>query len=325
MDLRPEPGTRASPGLVLAVDVGGTETKGALLQRDGNVVALQRRPTGASDGPDAVLERTGLLLRDLLAQARALGHGAVLGAGVAVPGVVDESAGVARFGANITWNEASVSRRLGDALGFPVVLSHDVRAAGLAEARIGAARGVRDWLFVALGTGIAGAIFVASHPVVGAHGLAGELGHVSVEPDGWLCGCGSNGCLETVASAAAIARRYVRRCPEHRHATAKDVLERARNAEPDACAVRDEAVEALARVLVIYQCIVDPELIVIGGGLSLAGPLLFEPLDEVLRRHPAFAVTPRVKPAMFGSDAGCIGAGLAAWASIAGSVDRRSG
>src|SRR5205823_5291438 len=154
-------------------------------------------------------------------------------AGIVVPGVVDEDAGIARWSANVGFREVPLRDLLGGHLGLPAVLGHDVRAGGLAEARLGAGRGYRHVLFIGIGTGIAG-----------AHGAAGEVGHIVVRPGGPKCGCGVQGCLESVASAAAIGRTYAERTGIA--ATAAQVAGRAAADEPAAVGVWAEAVDALA-------------------------------------------------------------------------------
>ncbi|MDX3240188.1 ROK family protein, partial [Streptomyces sp. ME03-5709C] len=188
---------------VIALDVGGTGMKAALVAADGTLLHEARRPTGRERGPDAVI---GSLL-DFAADLRAYGEAAygeaAAAAGVAVPGLVDERAGVAVYSANLGWRDTPLrdllTRRLD---GTPVALGHDVRAGGVAEGRLGAGRGAERFLFVALGTGIAGAVGIDGRVE------ATELGHIVVRPGGPVCGCGGRGCLETAASAAAVAHAW---------------------------------------------------------------------------------------------------------------------
>lgn len=299
-------------GLVLALDVGGTELKGGVIGHNGELLRSRRSPTGAADGLDAVLTRMAALLDELREDAADLRSGRILGIGVAIPGVVDSAAGVAVFGSNIPWQNTPVVARLSGTLDLPVVLSHDVRAAGVAEAQLGKARGISNFLFLALGTGISGAVFVDGRSTSGSHARAGEIGHILVEPHGVRCGCGAWGCLETVASAAAVSRRYSSRSSEPEVVSAKEVFVRASHGDKDAMIVCSEAVEALAMVIATYQGILDAELVVVGGGLSLAGSLLLDALEAALRRHCVFAVVPRLERAGLGDEAGCIGAGLLA-------------
>jgi glucokinase len=195
-------------------------------------------------------------------------------------------------------------------LGLPTALGHDVRVGGLAEARLGAGRDAGHVLFVAIGTGIAAAHVVGGSAAAGAHGAAGEIGHILVRPDGPRCGCGRPGCLEAVASAAAIGRRYAELAGVP--ATAAEVADRAAGGEPLAGRVWREAVEALADGLATGQALFDVATIVIGGGLAQAGPRLLDPLRAALRERLTFHREPRLVAAALGDEAGCLGAALLA-------------
>jgi hypothetical protein len=187
-------------------------------------------------------------------------------------GIVDDECGVAVFSANLGWRDLPLRSLLAARTGLPVGLGHDVRAGALAEAALGAARGVRDVLFVAVGAGVAGAALVDGRLLV-AGGFAGELGHLRVDPAGEPCGCGGRGCVETVASAAAIARRYAARTGRP-VAGAAAVAARVRKGDPDAVAVWEEAVGALAEGLAAAVTLLAPRLVVVGRGLAGAGELL---------------------------------------------------
>ena len=285
---------------VIALDLGGTSLKAGLVDPAGETLRVLRRPSRREQGPDAVvaglLEAVGELASD--AQPAAIG--------LVVPGIVDEAAGLAAFSANFGWRDLPLRALLEERTGLPVAFGHDVRAGGLAEGRLGAARGVRDFLFLALGTGVAGAAVVDGRPYAGG-GYAGEIGHVVVEPGGRECGCGARGCLETVASAAAIAARY------GHGATAAQVAARCAAGEPEACHVWRAAVEALADALAMYVSVLAPELIVVGGGLSEAGDQLLAPLGAALDERLTFHRRPRLCRAALGDQAGRLGAALLAW------------
>ncbi|HET6480042.1 MAG TPA: ROK family protein, partial [Actinoplanes sp.] len=193
--------------VVVALDVGGTGMKCALVRTDGTVHHTERHPTRAERGPEAVLGTILDVAVGLADKARADGLEPIA-AGVAVPGVVDSANGVAVWSSNIGFRDVPVQARLEERLGLPAALGHDVRVGGIAEARLGAGRGHRHVLFVAIGTGIAAALVVDGAGYSGAHGAAGEVGHIVVRPGGPPCGCGLNGCMEALGSAKAIGRRY---------------------------------------------------------------------------------------------------------------------
>ncbi|GAA4890457.1 hypothetical protein GCM10023237_05080 [Streptomyces coeruleoprunus] len=234
---------------------------------------------------------------------------AAVAAGIVVPGLVDEDAGVCVRAANLGWRDVPVRDWLAEHLDLPVAFGHDVRAGGLAEARAGAGQGCADFLFVPVGTGIAAAVFTGGRPraLTGGHGRAGELGHVVVRPRGDRCRCGARGCLETVASASAIARRYARATGRY-GTTAAEVQGRAAAGDPTAAALWSEAVEALADALSTAITLYDPARVVIGGGMSRAGDSFLRPLRAALAAHLTFQAAPEVVEARLGDLAGCTGA-----------------
>ena len=198
---------------------------------------------------------------------------------------------------------------------MPVALGHDVRTGGLAEFTVGAATGVRNAMFMPIGTGIAAAVLVDGHRL-DADGYAGEIGHIVVDPGGAVCGCGVRGCLETLGSAASIARRYAEAVgrPVTRAAEVADAV---RAGDADAVRVWQDAVDALATAITTAITLLAPEVIAIGGGLAESGETLLEPLRAALDGRTTFQRTPRLVRATLGDNAGCIGAALLAWRAAA--------
>jgi glucokinase len=294
-------------GLVAAIDLGGTAMKGALARDDGVLEDARTRPTGADSGAEAVLERLETLAGELIADATQ----PVAALGVAVPGLVDEAHGVARAAVNLGWRDVPLRDRLRARCGLPVAVAHDVRAAARAEGALGAARGCRDWLLITLGTGVGGAVVVGGRPLAGAHGAAGELGHVVVRPEGPPCACGARGCVEVFASAGGIERRY------GSGDSAKTIAGRAAAGEERASTIWREAIDALAAGLATAVMLFDPERIVVGGGLAGAGPTLLEPLAAALSDQLTVTDAPPIAPAVLGPEAGCHGAALVARDALA--------
>ncbi|MYS20921.1 glucokinase [Streptomyces sp. DvalAA-14] len=298
---------------VIALDVGGTGMKAALVAADGTLLHEERRPTGRERGPDAVVTTVLDFAAELRDHGTAAFGEAASAAGLAVPGIVDEANGVAVYSANLHWKDvplrALLSERLG---GVPVALGHDVRVGGLAEGRIGAGNGADRFLFVPLGTGIAGAIGIDGRIEAGAHGCAGEIGHIVVRPGGRKCGCGQLGCLEAYASAAAVSRSWAAASGDPA-ADAADCARAVENGDPTAAAVWGEAIDALADGLVAGLTLLDPRMLIIGGGLAEAGDTLFGPLRAAVEARITFQKLPLLVPAALGDTAGCLGAGLLAW------------
>jgi glucokinase len=236
-----------------------------------------------------------------------------------VPGIVEESTGIARYSANLGWRDLPLADLLQARTGLPVALGHDVRAGALAEWRMGAGRGSTGLLFLPLGFGIAGAI-VADGRMITGNGYAGEVGHLQVDPAGDRCGCGQLGCLETIASAASVGRRYAVRAGLPAPVGAREVAERIRGGDPIAQQVWDEAVAALAGANTTVNAITAPDVVVIGGGLSLAGDLLLDPLRAAVAARATFLPLPRIVSAELGDRAGSLGAAMLAFSIAEGAA-----
>lgn len=304
---------------VVALDVGGTTMKGALLAPDGAALHRQRWPTPAASGAGAVVDAiaaAAVALRD-----RALAGGDVpLAAGVAVPGQVDDDAGTAVYSANLGWRDVPLRATLTEAVGLPLAFTQDVRAGAIAEARFGAARDVDDFVFLALGTGVGAAVVLGGRVRSGVHSLAGELGHVRLGPGDERCGCGGAGCAEAIASAPAIARRYAAATgTAAERLDAEEVSRRAAAGDAAAQRVWADAIAALAGPLASAIALLDLDAVVVGGGVARADAALLEPLRRQLADRLPIHPAPDVRAAALGDEAGCEGAGALAW-DLAGAV-----
>jgi glucokinase len=299
--------------LVIGIDVGGTTIKAALFDFDGRDYDSSTRPTPRHFGPDAVVTTIIDVVRELrtrvpeTAQLRAVG--------LVVPGVVDAQDGIAVYATNLGWRDLPLRQVVAEAVDLPVIVDHDVRAAGLAELELGAGRGVQEMIFVALGTGIAAAVITKGRVLSGASNRAGELGHLPVFPGGERCACGQRGCTETYASGASLARRYSIASGTN-DATASEVINRAAAGDPLAQEVFSDAITALGRALVNYVLIMDPEVIVLGGGLSGAEAALLDPLAREVQGGLAWRSAPTIATGRFAADAGRRGAALLAWHAL---------
>ena len=295
-----------SEPVAVAMDIGGTGIKCALVDRAGEIRQATRYPTGADRGPEAVVLHVLEIAAEQVIRAKAAGLEAVA-VGLAAPGVIDEANGTAVFSANLGLRDVPLRDLVAKHTGLPAAVGHDVRAAALAEARLGAGRSTRRMLFVAIGTGIAAGYAIDGRVDPGGHGASGEIGHIVIRtgPDARPCGCGARGCLETYASAAAIARTYGA-------AGASEVVALAVNGDARAKEVWCEAVDALADGLLTGIALWDPRLIVLGGGLAGAGDTLLDPLREALAKRRTFHQLPEVDVSELGDEAGCHGAALLA-------------
>jgi glucokinase len=296
--------------VVAAVDVGGTRIKAALVTAGYDTLAVVTTPTPKNITADisGVVHAT---VTDLLATATQHDRAArLVGCGVVVPGLVDEALGVGVFSVNLGWRDLPIREPVASRLGVPTVVGHDVRAGLLAETRLGAARGARHALFLPVGTGIAGALLLDG-AVISADGWAGELGHLVIDPAGPACGCGATGCLEVIASAAAIEREYAARTG--RTVAAEEIAVRASAGDLDATAVWARAVAALAQAIVATVTITGVDLALIGGGLAESGAALLDPLRAEVASRLTFQRPPRLEQAALGERAGCLGAACLAW------------
>jgi len=287
---------------VIAIDVGGTFLKGAIVEGSA-IISSERWATEREGGSHHAVERIIAFAQHLVKnnpQARALG--------IVVPGVVDERSGVAVDSENIGWKDIPFRQLLHDATGLPVSFGHDVRAGGLAEKLYGSGVGVQDLLFLAVGTGIAGAIFVEGKLVEDS--FAGELGHIEVG-SGETCSCGGENCLETVATGASIVRRY-EKLTGVRVAGSEEVLDLVRTGNRAAQKVWDDALEGLAKVVTVYISVLAPELIIFGGGVSKSGEDLLHPLREKISKVSLWQQKPRLVTSYFGDNSSVVGAAILA-------------
>ena len=293
---------------VLAFDVGGTDIKSALFDATGEPLGLQRTPTPelGDDPAPALIDELARLADALRAQHPDVVPEAL---GFVVPGIVDADAGTGVFASNLGWRDAPLRALAAERLQLPVAFDHDVRSASWAEHELGGARAHDDVVVLIIGTGIAGAILVGGKPYT-AGGYAGEIGHSPVA-DGPECPCGARGCLETVASAGAIARRYAAETGSAANG-AREVIARAAAGDEIAQRIWNEALDALTLALAQMTAMFAPEAIVIGGGLSRAGGALFDELRMRLSARLSFHRMPKLLPAELQGNAGLLGAALRA-------------
>jgi glucokinase len=312
-DVRWMEGHAAQRDLVIGVDIGGTTVKAALFDSEGSEYRRSELPTPRHLGPDAVIATTIQTIVELRAEVPETAQ--LRAVGLVVPGIVDADQGIAVYAANIGWRQLPLRQIVAEAVDLPVILDHDVRAAGLAELELGAGRGLQEVLFVALGTGVAAAVITRGQVSVGATRRAGELGHLPVFPEGEWCACGQRGCTETYASAAALSRRYSA-ASGVAEVSAKDVIRLAAAGDSLADEIFKDAITALGRALVNYVLLMDPELILIGGGMAASGAVLLHPLTREVQAGLAWRPAPTISNGKFAGDAGCRGAGLLAWRAL---------
>lgn len=305
--------------LTIGVDVGGTSVRAGVVAPYGEIIDSAQAPT---PGSDEALEAA------IASCVRELGARHPIGAvGLALAGFIDAGRGLVRFAPHLSWRDAPVVARVRERVGVPVVVEHDANAAALAERRHGAAAGARTVVFVALGTGIGGALLQDGVLFRGAYGVAPELGHIRVVPGGRPCACGKRGCWERYCSGTALVTTALELLAQNGVASVS-VLAREAAGDPGritgqrvAAAARDgdrlacRAVAELGRWLgegfSMIADLYDPELIVVGGGVSASAPLFL----DAAREHYAAILTgagnrplARIRTAQLGSSAAVVGA-----------------
>jgi glucokinase len=294
--------------VVLALDIGGTNLKGAIVGSLGEPLAFRTVDTKTQG--EELLRRVSELLGSLADDATAAGY-SVVGAGVATPGIVEADTGTVGYASTLGWKDMPLGSVLSADLGVPVIVEHDVRTAGVAESLFGAASGVSDFVLIALGTGVAASIVSGGASVSGVRNAGGELGHIPAIPDGEACTCGQRGCLEVYMSGAGLARRYLALGGDAPR-SAQEISLRL-DTDPIAERVWTDAVRALALGLKTLTLLVDPSVFVLGGGLSNADELLLDPLRTELTESLAWRDAPPVRRSPLGTVGGRIGASVLAF------------
>ncbi len=309
----------------IGLDLGGTAIKGGIVDEQWQVVHHGSIPTEREGGPDHVIGRLSLLAKKMVQEAK-LDPKEIGGVGVGTPGPVDPKTQVVLNAPNLGWSNVSLHGTVQKQLGWPVTVVNDANAACWGEfiAGVGKQAGVRDMVLLTLGTGIGGGIVIDGKLFVGPHGAGAELGHTIVHIGGHPCGCGQRGCVEQYASSTAIAREANRRI-EAGQKTAmqkgiktQQVFEAAAQDDPVACSVVDEACEHLAVGIVNFVHGTDPQLVVLGGGVTAEGDALLGRVQKFFQKHywKAAPSHMRIVLATLGNKAGFIGAaGLAKFAS----------
>ena len=306
--------------VTIGVDIGGTKIAAGVVSATGEILARARRDTPAQD-PDQIAHDVADLVTELAGDRTD-----VRGVGVACAGFIDRTGSTVLFAPNLAWRDEPLKMRLEALVDQPVTIENDANAAAWGEFRYGAATEADDMVLITVGTGIGGGVVVDSRLLRGAYGVGGELGHMRVVPDGIRCGCGNRGCWEVYASGNALVR-------EARELVASGALSAAALAEAcggDPAALKGDDITAAAQAgdsasvelladlgrwvgegAASVSAILDPELIVIGGGVVAAGDLLIEPAHAAYARNltgRGHRPVADMVPARLGNDAGLIGA-----------------
>jgi glucokinase len=300
----------------VGLDLGGTDLKFGLVRDDGSLEGFARRPSRTGEDADAPL----LAIVEAVSELRARAGDAIVGAGLGCPGVIEPGSGrmVDRTAHLPHWHDLPLGEVVAARIGLEVAVDNDANLAALAEHRLGAARGARVSMTITLGTGIGCGIVIDGRVYRGARGGAGELGHVPLGRTGRPCRCGVPGCVEPEASGSGLetdARELGLEPPD-----AATVFARAAQGDGRAAAVVERFADRLGAAIATAVALLDPDVVVIGGGVARARDLLMAPLRLAVQRYalPSHLRGLAIRAAGLGEAAGVIGAGLLAWERAAG-------
>lgn len=306
---------------VIGVDLGGTKTAAALVDSHGGLGAVVTAPTPAAGGPQTVLDTVADLVHRVLADA-GLTATQLAGVGMGSAGVIDATTGIVLSATDALpgWTGTDIKQgirsRLSTGQGSPrVTVGNDVDAHATGEAWLGAAAGAGIALMVAIGTGVGGTIVLNGAPLRGARSLAGEMGHMPAPgAEGLRCGCGRLGHVEALGSGPALHRHFLALGGDSACADTREVLVRANAGDNIARQAVHDSATIVGRATAALVTMLDPDVVVVGGGMAGAGPLWWQPMEAALRAEliEPFGTLP-VVPAQLGGTAAILGAARRAW------------
>ncbi len=306
--------------LAIGIDIGGTKIAGAVVSESGEILEELRVPSPAQDPDQMITEVVGLIN-----QLAAMAPEQVVAAGVAAAGFIDADQSTILYAPNLNWRNEPFRDRLKAHLDLPVFIENDANAAGWAEFKFGAGKGTKDMVMLTLGTGVGGAVVADYKLRRGGFGIGGELGHVRVVQDGRQCGCGRKGCVEQYASGSAVLKaakklassdgpageRLRQLKSESGELTGHQVYQALLEGDAATRELVNQAGSYLGQAMGSITAVLDPQVFVIGGGLSEAGELILDPIRQsFLRELPARGFRPEAEivTAKFSNQAGVIGA-----------------
>ncbi len=304
------------------IDLGGTFIKSGIVTEEGKILGESSIPTGVGRPFDEMAHDMVLGIMEALKKAET-DQSELVSIGVGIPGIADQKTGRIVFCPNLGWRDVPLRDEIQKYLNLPVYIDNDATVAGLAENFSGVSKNCSSSVFITLGTGVGAGIIMDGKPWSGAHGVGSELGHMTLMADGVPCTCGNNGCVERYCSATALARmgrQAAMAYPDSRilsHAgnsieniDARAVIDAAKDGDRTALRVFDKYASYLAMTVNNITAFFDPEMVVLGGGVSHAGPFLLEAVRSWLPRFLLYKSlpSPRVELAQLGNEAGTIGA-----------------
>ncbi|MGJ9456966.1 ROK family glucokinase [Oceanobacillus sp. CF4.6] len=305
---------------LIGIDIGGTSVKIGIIENNGAILKKWEIPTNISNGGMAIVNDIWLSVREKVDSLN-LNNTSIIGIGVGAPGFINAETGFVYEAVNIGWKNFDLANQLKEKSGLPVFVENDANIAVLGENWTGAGNQAQNLIAITLGTGVGGGIIANGSILSGENGMAGELGHIHVEENGYACNCGNRGCLETVTSATGIVRQAIEKIEafpasllgetykKNKRITSKDVFELAKNGDSISNSIIKNTADILGRVIANMGVIINPSKVLIGGGVSTAGDQLIDEIRIAFEKHalPRVIEACEIKAAHLGNDAGIIG------------------
>jgi len=306
---------------IIGIDIGGTTVKFGLVSNDGELFKKWSIPTKTENNGAMIVNDIWNSLAQTL-ESFNINKDTIIGIGVGIPGYVDSGSGLVYEAINIGWKNINIKKQLEELTGLPIFIENDANIAVLGENWRGAGNEAKHVIAVTLGTGVGGGIIANGKILNGQNGMAGELGHILIEEDGALCNCGNRGCLETIASATGIVRQAMEEInvnpssdlaaffDEKKSISSGDVFELAAKGDTLATSIVERTATILGSTFANLGVILNPEKILIGGGVSEAGEPLLDKITSsfIANALPRVIDACEIKLAQLGNDAGIIGA-----------------
>ena len=308
----------------VGIDLGGTNIKAGVVDGQGNILSEAFHKTLARRSyHEIVRDMAGCVAQSL--NKAGLTAKDIVSIGVGIPGYADQKTGVVVFCTNLGWHNIPLRDELQRYYQLPVTIDNDATVAGYAESIAGVSKDAKSSVFLTLGTGVGGSIVINGRPWSGAHGVGSEVGHMTLAMGDIPCNCGNAGCVEKYTSATAISRMAREACADHPESAimiraegdlerinAKTVIDAAKAGDPVALQVFDQYCEHLALTINSIICFLDPEMIVLGGGVSHAGDFLLNRVREKVPKYLLYKKLPysEIRLAKLGNEAGTIGAAM---------------
>ncbi|WP_156290729.1 ROK family glucokinase [Oceanobacillus salinisoli] len=306
--------------IMVGVDIGGTTVKIGFIHYHGDILEKWEIPTNTSSGGQKIVDDIWNSAHHKLNELK-INKVSVLGIGIGAPGFIDAETGFVYEAVNIGWKNMDLAKQMKEKSNLPIFVQNDANIAALGENWIGAGNGAVNMIAVTLGTGVGGGVIANGSILNGESGMAGEIGHIKVEPDGVPCNCGGIGCLETICSATGIKRQGMDAIALNPHSklaryyekrgtiTAKDVIDFAKDGDEMSIQIMKNTVNVLGMAIANMATMINPSKIIIGGGVSKAGEYLLDQLTAAFEKYaiPKLREVCEIKIAQLGNDAGIIG------------------